>query len=79
MSTPATVSHGATFWLVWSGLPFGSPTFAHATEESARTEAERLANLYPGACFHVLKTSASVRKTVFDWSDLARQPKPAPF
>jgi hypothetical protein len=70
MSIPGTTGHGDTFWLVFNPAGLGAPKYAHGTEESARAEAERLAGLNPGACFHVMKSQASVKQQVFDWSDL---------
>lgn len=47
------------FWLVW--LPEGrNPTARYLDEESARTEAARLATAHPGPRFFVLKVIASV-------------------
>lgn len=41
------------FWMVWS--PQGNtPTYKHATYESARDEAIRLARVNPGKRFYVL-------------------------
>jgi hypothetical protein len=42
------------FWMVWN--PNGrSPTFKHETEESALSEARRLAGLNSGHRFYVLR------------------------
>lgn len=42
------------FWMVWN--PAGhAPTREHSTEESARTEAERLLREYPDGQFYVLE------------------------
>lgn len=54
------------FWLVWrEGNQ--SPKFKHPTEESARTEAERLATLHPGEVFHVLTSVATCRPAGIAW------------
>jgi len=42
------------FWLVWN--PFGNnPKFRHESEESATTEAKRLAKEHVGQPFYVLE------------------------
>lgn len=64
------------FWLVWrersssqSGeLSSYLPQYKHDTEESARTEAERLARKYGGR-FHVLELTATVERDDMKWSD----------
>ncbi len=43
------------FWLVWN-QSYGAPTFKHDTEESAKKEAARLAQKYPGQKFDVLQS-----------------------
>ena len=55
----ATIIEPGTKWFVWckKGRP---PRFAHATEESALAEAQRLAEKAPGATFHVMKSVAKV-------------------
>ncbi len=64
------------FWLVWR--PDGAaPAFQHPTEQSARTEAERLARLNPGRQFVVLETVAAYSKTDVVTVDL--RPDPIPF
>lgn len=47
-------------WFIWqkNGHP---PRFAHATEESALTEAARLATAYPGKSFLVMHCLHKVR------------------
>lgn len=59
---------GARFWLVWNENGH-APTFKHASATSARTEAERLARLNPGATFHVLALAGSCVKRDVDWTD----------
>lgn len=66
MSTPTTAHFGLKFWLVWN--PAGhSPTVAHATFASAKTEAARLAELHPGEVFHVVESIGSARKVSVEW------------
>lgn len=43
-----------TFWLVWNPRG-GSPTVRHSTEDSALSEAKRLAERCPGDEFFILK------------------------
>lgn len=69
MSTPGTTKFGDKFWMVY-GNGQRAPTYAHATEESAREEAARLANLYPGVAFHVLETVASVEHSALQWKEI---------
>lgn len=48
------------FWLIWN--PRGrDPNYRHASEDSARLEAERLARACPGDVFVVLKAEYAVR------------------
>lgn len=55
------------FWLVWN--PEGrAPTYQHDSEESARSEAERLAKLNPGQSFYVLETVGCVKKIEVQWA-----------
>lgn len=56
------------FWFVFREQG-GPPTQRHATESSARTEAERLANMYPGHEFHVLECIGTVKKTSVVWTN----------
>ena len=44
------------FWLVWN-IDGGSPKHKHASEQSAITEAERLARMNPGQRFAVLEAT----------------------
>lgn len=44
------------FWLVWN-IDGGAPTHKHDSEQSAITEAERLARLNPGVQFAVLEAT----------------------
>jgi hypothetical protein len=53
------------FWLVWNEAN-GLPTYKHDSEQSARSEAERLAKNRQGEEFHVLELVDSCKvKTVF--------------
>ncbi len=64
------------FWLVWN--PDGnSPRFQHPTEQSARTEAERLARANPGNQFVVLESVAAYTRT--DVATVNLRPDPIPF
>ena len=53
------------FWMV---VGIGTPTHRHKTLMSARTEAERLARLYPGQEFVVLKSVSRVQKSDVQWT-----------
>lgn len=55
------------FWIVW-GNEGRTPTFKHTTEESARTEAERLARVAPGQVFHVMALVDSCKKNDVLWA-----------
>lgn len=59
------------FWMVWN-IGNRAPTIKHPTEQSARTEAERLAKMNPGQQFAVLEATA-VCETVkpIHWHALA--------
>jgi hypothetical protein len=48
------VKEDAEFWLVWTKNG-RNPRRSHTTEESAITEAERLARKFPGTKFLVLR------------------------
>lgn len=66
-----------TFWMV---LGQGPPVYRHATEQSARIEAERLARAHPCVPFVVLKAVAECRKSDVAWMELAiRPPDEPPF
>jgi hypothetical protein len=54
------------FWMV---LGAGTPVYRHPTEKSARTEAERLAGIHPGATFTVLEAISSVQVGGVVWKD----------
>jgi len=52
------------FWVVWCRFG-GPPTVLHSERETARREAERLADQNPGKEFYVLRAeSVSVHRTV---------------
>jgi hypothetical protein len=55
------------FWMV---LGSGQPTHRHQSEQSARTEAERLARTNPGCEFYVLQAVAVCVKSDVTWNDL---------
>lgn len=61
------------FWMVL-GEAGGPPRYRHDTEESARTEAERLARTH-GGTFHVLECKASCTHNDVDWLENS-QPEP---
>lgn len=54
------------FWLLWSPEGDTPPSYRHPTEEAARTEAIRLANLFPSQQFFVCeaKTRSQSEKIV---------------
>ena len=54
------------FWLVWCDNG-GVPTVKHATEYSARKEAERLASANPGQRFHVLSAIGHCQFNAVNW------------
>jgi hypothetical protein len=48
------------FWMVWN--PVGrQPTFKHPSESAAKTEAERLARIWPNERFWVLEAVGHMR------------------
>jgi hypothetical protein len=49
-----------TFWVVWNENR-GKPTFKHASEESAKKEAVKLARRHPGEQFHVLESTVTIK------------------
>lgn len=63
------------FFVVWRELGNGevaaiaslNPRVKHDTEESARTEAARLAAIYPRSKFHVLAQIASCKANSVTW------------
>lgn len=59
-----------TFWMV---VGRGSPTHRHATLESAKQEAERLARIDPSQEFVVLEAVASCKKNDVTWRDAVPQ------
>ena len=57
------------FWFVWCPTA-RPPQYRHETEQSAKTEAQRLARTYPGSRFVVLESVCAyevnaVQETVF--------------
>lgn len=60
------MSHFRQFWMV---LGNGEPQYRHETEESARTEAERLARQCPGHEFYVLQAVGKCAKSDVQWSE----------
>lgn len=66
---------GDRFWMVY-GLHQGAPTHRHKTEQSAVTEAKRLARLHPEVEFFVLETTHHVVKRDVDVTPIGggRQP-----
>ena len=48
------------FWMVWNPNG-GSPTVKHQSEDDAKTEAERLARIYPNKRFWVLESMGYMR------------------
>lgn len=59
-----------TFWMV---VGRGTPTYRHATPESAKQEAERLARIDPSQEFFVLEAIASCKKNDVTWQDAVPQ------
>jgi len=51
------------FWMVWTKTGH-KPRFTHATAEAADTEARRLAALYPGKKFIVLRATHKIHAPV---------------
>ncbi len=64
------------FWLVW-GINKTVPTFQHPSEQSAHTEAERLARMFPGEQFVVLESVAAITRT--DIATVNLRPDSIPF
>lgn len=56
----------AKYWYV---LGPGRPNYRHPTEESARSEAERLAKLHPRSTFEVLEFVASCKVDGLQWNE----------
>ncbi len=63
------------FWMV---LGRSNPTYQHGTEEGARKEAKRLAQMHPGERFTVLEAIGSVVKQDTLWTDY-RTEESGPF
>jgi|HubBroStandDraft_2_1064218.scaffolds.fasta_scaffold14614_3 hypothetical protein len=61
MSTTNLTQIEDAFWLVWSPTGARAPRFRHPSEQSATTEAERLARAHPGQLFVVLEAIAARR------------------
>ena len=55
------MSEAHEFWMIY-GIGQGAPTRAHKTEETALTEAKRLARQHPGVRFVVLRSTHVVEK-----------------
>jgi hypothetical protein len=49
--------HPKAFWLVWSPQGARPPKHKHASEKSAKVEAERMAQTYRDADFYVLRAT----------------------
>lgn len=60
-----------TFWLVWSPTGARPPKHRHLSEQSAITEAERLARAHRGQLFVVLEATAARRVDDMQWTAFA--------
>lgn len=66
------------FWMVWNPEG-GPPTYKHPTEQSAITEAERLAMNNPRATFVVLEATKARRVDMMQRIDLSEPIEDIPF
>lgn len=66
------------FWFVWCE-DGGAPRHKHPTEQSAKTEAERLARLNPGTKFCVLRLVGVCVKSDLQWMEAASPDEMIPF
>lgn len=66
------------FFLVWSPTGQHPPTHRHSERALARREAERLAELHPGAEFYVLAAESVCSKVRVVWRELDTPQEP-PF
>lgn len=60
------------FWLVWSPTGMSPPSHRHTSYESAKTEAQRLANTTRGE-FFVLEAVGVARRVDVHWFDIAHE------
>lgn len=68
-SAPVTTSKGYIVGSVSAdGVSFSSRPKVHDTEQSARTECERLASAYKGKTFMYVEIKGTVKATGFSWS-----------
>lgn len=73
------VTKHAAFWLVWSPTGDRPPRFRHETENAAVAEAERLAQLRPGATFIVLSSVCARRFGSMECINLRPEVDDVPF
>lgn len=67
------------FWMVWKENG-GEPSHRHATLETAKAEAERLARAFPGSRFFVLYAAESCVKSDIQWATtVEREEAEIPF
>ncbi len=57
-----------TIWFVWNSRG-GYPFARHQTEESAKSEAMRLASINRKETFYVLKTVGTMRAVDVEWKE----------
>lgn len=67
-----------TFWMVY-GMNQGQPTVRHHSEDSATTEASRLARLHPGIDFYVMEATYRVFKKDVETERLSPDDCEIPF
>jgi hypothetical protein len=62
------VMNSSPFWMVWNERG-SAPTHKHITIESAKAEAERLAQKNPGQSFHVLMLMGTCEVNMVRWTE----------
>lgn len=62
---------GNTFWVVWNPQ-HGPPNVRHATEEEAKAEATRIAQLHPSHEIFVLQATSRTVATLRTWTSILK-------
>lgn len=67
------------FWIIWNEKGSCPPKYKHASIESAKLEAERLAKLVPEGTFHVLELVGSCKRLEVVWKYPGNNSDDVPF